>query len=108
MTYIGETKRTIRLRFNEDVLSARNKTPDTPIGDHLISAHLDYKVQRREIPLSVYLLQKTVDHAQSEICESLLIRKHRPQLDRHVCPGTSCDSLCDSVCVMCEGVDPYV
>ena len=84
VTYIGETKRPIRLRFNEHVLCARNKTPDTPIGDHFIDAHQHYVLQKKEIPLTVEILQRTGDHPHRKICESLLIRVHKPQLNRNV------------------------
>ena len=84
VTYVGETKRPIRLRFNEHLLSAKNKTEDTPIGDHFISAHQDYESRRGEIPLAIELLQKTGDHPHRKICESLSIRKHRPQINRNV------------------------
>ena len=84
MTYIGETKRPIRLRFNEHVLSAKNKTPDTPIGDHFIADHQDHQIHRHDIPLSVQILQKTDDHPHRKICESLHIRKEKPILNRTV------------------------
>ena len=84
VTYIGESKRPIRLRFNEHVLSAKNKTPDTPIGDHFITAHPDYKAEGRNIPLSVEILQKTQDHPHRKICESLHIRENKPQLNKNV------------------------
>ena len=84
VTYIGETKRPIRLRFNEHVLNAKNKTPETPIGDHFIQAHHEYQSERGEIPLSVEIMQKTDDHPHRKICESLHIRKHKPILNRNV------------------------
>ena len=84
VTYIGETKRPIRLRFNEHVLSAKNKTPETPIGDHFIAAHREHQCIRGEIPLSVEILQKTFDHPHRKMCESLQIRKQKPLLNRNV------------------------
>ena len=75
VTYIGETKRPIRLRFNEHVLNAKNKTPETPIGDHFLESHRDHQHLRRDIPLSVEILQKTFDHPHRKICESLHIRQ---------------------------------
>ena len=84
VTYVGETKRPIRLRFNEHVLNAKNKTPETPIGDHFIEAHADHQTIGRDVPLSVEILQKTSDHPHRKICESLHIRQHRPLLNRNV------------------------
>ena len=81
---MGETKRPIRLRFNEHVLSAKNKTRDTPIGDHFGSAHRELELQRGVIPLTVEIIQKTGDHPHRKISESLQIRKRKPQLNRNV------------------------
>ena len=79
VTYIGETKRPIKLRFNVHVLCARKKTPDTPIGDHFIDAPQQYALQKKEIPLTVKILQRTGDHPHRKICEYLLIRMHKRQ-----------------------------
>ena len=84
VTYIGESIRPIRLRFNEHVLSAKNKTPDTPIGDHFITAHHDYKAEGSSIPLSKEILKKTHDHHHRKICESLHIREKKPQQNENV------------------------
>ena len=40
-TYIGETKRSVRLRFNEHLRDARHRAPDTPLGDHMTACHPD-------------------------------------------------------------------
>ena len=37
--YIGETKRPLRLRFNEHVRDMLNGTQDTPMGDHFRERH---------------------------------------------------------------------
>ena len=84
MTYIGETQRPIRLKFNGHFLSAKNKTPDTPIGDHFIADHQDYQIQRHDILLNVQNLQKADDHPHGKICESLYIRKEKVMLNRNV------------------------
>ena len=84
IAYIGETKRPIRLRFNEHVLNAKNQTPETPIGEHFLTVHHDYQTPPDFIPLSVEILQKTNDHPHRKICESLHIRKQKPALNRNV------------------------
>ena len=84
VAYIGETKRPVRLRFNEHVLNAKNGTMNTPIGDHFTESHQEHQFVRGEIPLSVEILQKTHDHPHRKICESLHIRKHIPILNRNV------------------------
>ena len=58
VAYIGETKRSVRLRFNEHVHNVKNGTVDTPIGDHFTESHQELQFVRGEIPLSVEILQK--------------------------------------------------
>ena len=58
VAYIGETKRPVRLRFNEHVLNAKNGTVDAPIGDHFTESHQEHQFVRGEIPLSVEILKK--------------------------------------------------
>ena len=37
--YIGETKRRVRERFNEQLRDAKNKIEDTSLGDHASKVH---------------------------------------------------------------------
>ena len=84
ITYVGETKRPVRLRFNEHLRDAINKTPDTPIGDHFMTTHADFHELRGNIPLSVEIIQKTTDHPHRKICESIHIRRLKPALSRNI------------------------
>lgn len=81
--YIGETKRPLRLRFNEHVRDSKHRTPDTPMGDHFQVSHSNISVGD-SVPLSVKVIYKSKDHPDRKIAESLLIRKHRPNLNNNV------------------------
>jgi len=74
--------RPIRLRFNEHVLNAKNRTPDTPLGDHFADAHPGVTVPAQ--PLSVKILEKTKDHPNRKIAESLYIHQLKPDLNKNV------------------------
>ena len=47
--YIGETKRPVRLRFNEHLRDALNKSEDTPMGDHFRECHMDVERERNRL-----------------------------------------------------------
>ena len=82
-TYIGETKRPMRIRFNEHVRDVINKTPDTPMGDHFTEKHND-SVHGSSVPLEVKIMFKSKDHPDRKIAESLLIKRNRPELNSNV------------------------
>ena len=81
--YIGETKRPLRLRFNEHVRDMLNKTQDSPMGDHFREHHGEV-THGSSIPLKIKVLYKSKDHPDRKIVESLIIRKNRPQLNSNV------------------------
>ena len=81
--YIGETKRPLRLRFNEHVRDMLNTTQDTPMGDHFREQHANL-THSTNIPLKVKVIYKSKDHPDRKIAESLMIRKNRPQLNSNV------------------------
>ena len=81
VTYVGECKRPIRLRFNEHVLNAKNSSPDTPFGDHFRSHHAGETLP--DHPLSVRILHRAKDHPNRKIMESLYIRQLKPVLNRN-------------------------
>ena len=81
--YIGETKRPLRLRFNEHVRDMINKTKDSPMGDHFREHHRDFTHGSR-IPLKIKVLYRSKDHPDRKIAESLMIRNTRPQLNSNV------------------------
>ena len=77
--YIGETKRQIRLRFNEHLRDAKNKTRDTPFGDHMRVHHSDTTIANTS--LSIRILRRCKDVASLKITESKFIRDLRPKLN---------------------------
>ena len=80
--YIGETKRPVRLRFNEHVNDAINRTPDTPLGDHFRGAHSSLVLDRTSsLPLNVSILARARDYPDRKILESLCIRDKKPCLN---------------------------
>ena len=85
-TYIGESKRPLRLRFNEHVRCAANETQYTPIGDHFASCHtgLPRADKLADPPLEVRILRKTRDHPDRKIAESLCIRDRKPRLNENL------------------------
>ena len=81
VTYVGETKRPVRLRFNEHLRDTLNKTHDTPMGDHFQECHSTHE---GGIPLKVRVLYKSEDHPDRKTAESLLIQKKRPKLNSNM------------------------
>ena len=80
--YIGETKRPLRLRFNEHIRDAVNRTQETPMGDHFLEHHPSHP-QNSGIPLNIQILYRAKDHPDRKIAESVFIKKRRPQLNRN-------------------------
>ena len=78
-SYVGESKRSFRLRFNEDLRDAKNKTRSTPFGEHFMLVHANAKVD--EISLSISILQVCKDMAELKIVESMEIRNRKPVLN---------------------------
>ena len=81
-SYIGESKRPIRLRFNEHVRSMLSVTQYTPLGDHFRKEHSD--VSRTKYLLEVKILRRTLDHPDRKITESLYIREKRPSMNENM------------------------
>ena len=81
-TYVGETKRPVRLRFNEHVRAAINETQDTPMGDHFRESHSGADMD--SVPLRIRVLYKSKDHPDRKIAESLMIQKNRPHLNTNL------------------------
>lgn len=80
--YIGETKRPVRLRFNEHIRDAHNLTEGTPMGDHFKEQHSQDDVP--SIPLDICILYRARDHPDRKIAESLLIKRNLPYLNSNM------------------------
>ena len=84
--YIGESKRPLRLRYNEHLRCAANETQLTPIGDHFSECHAGMSKAEKlaDPPLEVRILKKTRDHPDRKITESLYIRERKPGLNENL------------------------
>ena len=81
-----ESKRPLRLRYNEHFRCAVNETKLTPIGDHFESCHgaVTKEEKLADPPLQVKVLMKTRDHPDRKIAESMCIRDLKPQLNENM------------------------
>ena len=77
--YIGESKRRIRDRFNEHIRDAKNKTKNTPFGDHMAQKHPTNNITHNSLKISIERVCKDV--ADLKIAESIEIRNQRPCLN---------------------------
>ena len=78
-SYVGESKRSVRLRFNEHLRDAKNKTKNTPFGEHFQKSHPNVEID--ENTLTITILQICKDVAELKIAESIEIRNHKPVLN---------------------------
>ena len=69
-TYVGETKRCVRYRFDEHFRDGVNNTPQTPFGDHMRQCHQN----ESEPQLSTAILRRCRDAADRKIADALAIR----------------------------------
>ena len=76
--YIGESRRSIRKRFNEHLGDARNKRTDTPFGAHQ-NQHQHTPLTYKNLKLSI--LSRATDGPDRKIKESIFIRDLRPTLN---------------------------
>lgn len=80
MSYVGESMRPIRLRYNEHRRDAINHTPNTPLGDHFLKEHAQELRMDSDI-LQLRILFRARDHPDRKIAESIFIRDKRPPLN---------------------------
>ena len=83
-TYIGETKRPVRLRFNEHLRDALSASEGTPMGDHFREHHPGAPLNKSSLPLQVRVLYRSKDHPDRKIAESLLIKANRPHINSNL------------------------
>ena len=77
--YIGESKRRVRERFNEHIRDAKNKTSNTPFGDHVTLKHPNSSISSTSFTISIERVCKDV--ADLKIAESIEIRNQRPPMN---------------------------
>ena len=80
-SYIGQSRRPIRARFNEHLGDARLRKPDTGPGDHTLDWHTD--LSNSEINKNYYIkILTTKKHeADLRICESIYIRENASSMN---------------------------
>ena len=76
-TYIGETSRPVRLRYNEHRRNGANREGDTPFGDHVNQKHPEHD----DTALNARILRVCRDEADRRITESIYIRDLRPEMN---------------------------
>ena len=76
--YVGETRRSVRLRFNEHVRDAKNKRGETPFGMHQ-QQHTETELNSSNLRL--HILHKARDGPDRKIWESIFIRDLQPSLN---------------------------
>lgn len=73
--------RPIRLRFNEHLRDAKNKTRNTPLGDHFLQKHAAQGPQAIQEPLELKIIHRARDHPDRKIAESIIIQDRHPSLN---------------------------
>ncbi|XP_043233381.1 uncharacterized protein LOC122387335 [Amphibalanus amphitrite] len=81
-SYIGETGRHIRLRYNEHLRDAKNHRMDSPWGDHFRDDHPRCRPEPQHIAAKI--LQTCNTSRDRKIAESLWIRTYRPALNTNI------------------------
>lgn len=81
ISYVGESMRPVRLRFNEHRRDAINRTPNTPFGYHFGSEHRNDKISASSNILDMKILYRAQDHPDRKIAESIYIRRKTPFLN---------------------------
>ena len=76
--YVGESRRSIRVRFNEHLGDARHKRTDSPFGIHQ-NHHLNTPLTCHN--LTIRILSRATDGPDRKIKESIYIRDMKPSLN---------------------------
>ena len=85
-SYVGETGRSVRLRYNEHLRDAKNMRRDSPWGDHFRMEHPRCQPGPQNVRAKV--LQTCVSTSDRKIAESLWIRQLRPTLNTNIAAWT--------------------
>ena len=85
-SYVGETGRSVRLRYNEHLRDAKNMRQDSPWGDHFREKHSQCRPGSHNVTAKI--LQVCKDTRDRKIAESLWIKKLRPGLNTNISAWT--------------------
>ena len=66
MTYTGETKRPVCLRFNDHLRDVINEAEDTPMGDQSRECHPTME-KRDTPPFKIRIMYRSMDHPDRKI-----------------------------------------
>ena len=80
-TYIGQSRRPIRARFNEHLGDARLRKPDTGLGDHALDYHSDMDNTQINSNFHIEILTTEQHEADLRIGESIYIRDNNPTMN---------------------------
>ena len=80
-TYIGQSRRPIRARFNEHLGDARLRKPDTGLGDHIAEHHWEMDNNKINSNFHIEILTTKEHEADLRICESVHIRDQTPSMN---------------------------
>ena len=83
--YVGETKRTARARIMEHHMHARNKTANTPWGEHMRTHHPREVVSKEPVFGDALILAQTERDITRKVREAVEIRDREPAINR--CKG---------------------
>ena len=79
--YIGQSRRPVRIRFNEHLGDARFRRPDTGLGEHTLAFHPEMDNTAINSNFSIEILATKHHEADLRICESILIREQNPSMN---------------------------
>ena len=80
-SYIGESTRPVRYRFNEHLSDARLRKLDTPLGEHTLQHHANLSNSDIKSLFHIEILDHGRDCAEVKIKESIHIRNQKPSLN---------------------------
>ena len=79
LSYVGETGRMVRLRYNEHLADARHQRLEKPWGGHFAEKHPDITPSPNNIKITI--LQRVQDIVERKIAETIHLRRLRPALN---------------------------
>ena len=81
VTYIGQSRRPIRARFNEHLGNACLRSPHTGLGDHTLLEHANMDTTQINSNFHIEILTTKEHEADPRICESVYIRENGPTMN---------------------------
>ena len=81
-TYIGETGRMVRLRYNEHLRDAKNKRRDSPWGEHFLNEHRNSQPDPKSVIARI--IQVCSKERDRKIAESLHIKANHPAINSNI------------------------